>query len=134
MNTDWGINKYYKDAFTKKTIRPSVLSQNLLYFILNICMNRKTGRTSTWCICTCLDVDFDIFWPNSGHKKYFGQHVLYLKWKQRQMHTNISSVVEFQRWWVLTSKLFDQESTCHQGKIFKKFLRVMKVCQKVLKS
>ena len=47
---------------------------------------------------------------------------------------NISSVVEFQRWWVLKSKLFGQESTCHQGKIFKNFLRVMTVCQKVPKS
>ena len=44
---------------------------------------------------------------------------------------NISSVVEFQRWWVLKSKLFGQESTCHQGKIFKKFLRVMTVFQKL---
>ena len=34
------------------------------------------------------------------------------------MYVNISSVVEFQRWWVLKSKLFGQESTCHQGKIF----------------
>ena len=33
--------------------------------------------------------------------------------------------------WVLKSKVFDQESTCHQGKIFKKFLRVMSVCQKL---
>ena len=49
----------------------------------------------------------------------------------RLLYTNISSVVEFQRWWVLKSKLFGQESTCHQGKIFKKFLRVMTVCQKV---
>ena len=44
---------------------------------------------------------------------------------------NISLVVEFQRWWVLKSKLFGQESTCNQGKIFKKFLRVMTVCQKL---
>ena len=29
-------------------------------------------------------------------------------------HSNISSVVEFQRRWVLKSKLFGQESTCHQ--------------------
>ena len=49
------------------------------------------------------------------------------------IHYNISKVVEFQRWWVLKSKLFDQESTCHQGKIFKNFLRVMTVCQKVPK-
>ena len=48
--------------------------------------------------------------------------------------SNISSVVEFQRWWVLKSKLFGQESTWHQGKIFKKILRVMTVCQKVSKS
>ena len=48
-------------------------------------------------------------------------------------NTNINSVVEFQRWWVLKSKLFGQESTCHQGKIFKKFLQVMTVCQKVPK-
>ena len=47
---------------------------------------------------------------------------------------NISSVMEFQRWWVLKSKLFGQESTWHQGKIFKKILRVMTVCQKVPKS
>ena len=47
---------------------------------------------------------------------------------------NISLVMEFQRWWVLNSKLFGQESTCHQGKIFKKFLRIMTVRQKVPKS
>ena len=29
---------------------------------------------------------------------------------------NISSVVEFERWWVLKSKIFGQESTYHQGK------------------
>ena len=40
---------------------------------------------------------------------------------------NIISVVEFQRWWVLKSKLFGQDSTCHQGKILKKFLRVLTV-------
>ena len=28
------------------------------------------------------------------------------------MYINISSVVDFQRWWVLKSKLFAQESTC----------------------
>ena len=52
------------------------------------------------------------------------------------VHTyiNISSVMEFQRWWVLKSKLFGQESTCHQGKIFKKFLQVMTVRQKAPKS
>ena len=33
---------------------------------------------------------------------------------------NISSVMEFQRWSVLKSKVFGQESTCHQEKIFKK--------------
>ena len=47
------------------------------------------------------------------------------------MNINISSVVEFQRWWAPKSKLFGQESTCHQGKIFKKFLRVMTFCQKL---
>ena len=44
---------------------------------------------------------------------------------------NISSVVEFQQWWVLKSKLSGQESTCHQGKIFEKFLPVMTVGQKL---
>ena len=44
---------------------------------------------------------------------------------------NISSVVQFQRLWELKSKLFGQESTCHQGKMFEKFLRVMTVCQKL---
>ena len=28
------------------------------------------------------------------------------------MCTSVSSVVEFQRWWVLKSKVFVQESTC----------------------
>ena len=46
---------------------------------------------------------------------------------------NICSVMEFQRWWVLKSKLFGQESTYHQGKIFKKIQWVMTVCQKVPK-
>ena len=41
--------------------------------------------------------------------------------------------MEFQRWWVLKSKLFGQESTWHQGKIFKKILGVVAVCQKVPK-
>ena len=41
--------------------------------------------------------------------------------------------MEFQRWWVLKSKLFGQESTYHQGKILKKFLQVMTVRQKVPK-
>ena len=45
--------------------------------------------------------------------------------------SSVSSVVEFWRWWVLKSKVFGQESTCHQGKIFKKFLRVMTVGQKL---
>ena len=36
-----------------------------------------------------------------------------LKWSVRgpRMRSNISSVVEFQRWWVLKSKIFGQEST-----------------------
>ena len=42
-----------------------------------------------------------------------------------------SLVVEFQRWWVLKNKLFGQESTGPQGQIFKKFIRVMTVCQKL---
>ena len=32
---------------------------------------------------------------------------------------NISSVVEFQRWWVLKNKIFSQESTYSKGKKFK---------------
>ena len=47
------------------------------------------------------------------------------------VHSSVSLVLEFQRWWVLKSKVFGQESTCHQGKIFKKFLQVMTVCQKL---
>ena len=30
----------------------------------------------------------------------------------KAVHSNVSSVVEFQGWWVLKSKLFAQESTC----------------------
>ena len=50
------------------------------------------------------------------------------------IHNSVSLFVEFYRRWVLKCKLFGQESTCHQGKIFKKFLRVMTVRQKVPKS
>ena len=32
------------------------------------------------------------------------------------LHTNVSSVVEFQRWWVLKSKIFGQESTYSKEK------------------
>ena len=44
---------------------------------------------------------------------------------------NISSVVEFQRWWVLKSNIFGQESTYSWGKKSKKFLRGMSVHQKL---
>ena len=37
--------------------------------------------------------------------KLNGKHYIYV-------YINISSVVEFQRWWVLKSKLFAQESIC----------------------
>ena len=37
--------------------------------------------------------------------------------------------MEFQRWWVLKSKIFDQEST--KEKIFKKFYKEMSVHQKL---
>ena len=42
---------------------------------------------------------------------------------ERLMNSNISSLVEFKRWWVLKSKNFDQE--------LKKFLRGMPVHQKL---
>ena len=64
---------------------------------------------------------------NVENKKLY---LLILKW----FCINISSVVEFQRLWVLKSKVFGQESTCIQRKIFKKILQVMTVCQKVTKS
>ena len=36
--------------------------------------------------------------------------------KWGQLSTNVSSVVEFQRWWVLKSKIFGQESTYSKEK------------------
>ena len=39
-------------------------------------------------------------------KSHDSKHMTYRMW------SNISSVVEFQRWWVLKSKLFAKESTC----------------------
>ena len=47
------------------------------------------------------------------------------------MNISVSSVVEFLRWWVLKSKIFGQESTYHQGKCSKKFLRRLSVRQKL---
>ena len=45
---------------------------------------------------------------------------------------NISSVVEFKRWWVLKSKIFGEESTYSREIFFKKFvdeLWFIKKCQ-----
>ena len=36
---------------------------------------------------------------------------VFLPLNQKQVQFNISSVVEFQRWWVLKCKIFGQEST-----------------------
>ena len=49
-------------------------------------------------------------------------------------YIDISSVVEFQRWWVLKSKTFDQESTNSKGFFLKKICRWIAVWQKVPKS
>ena len=49
----------------------------------------------------------------------------------KMVYISVSFVVEFLRRWVLNSKVFGQESTYHQEKIFKKFLQVMTVCQKL---
>ena len=46
-------------------------------------------------------------------------------------HYNISSVVEFHRWWVLKSKIFGQESTHLKEKKIKRFRRWMTVRQKL---
>ena len=50
---------------------------------------------------------------------------------RNNLHTSISSVVEFYRWWVRKSKIFGQELIYHQGKFFRNFLRGMSVCQKL---
>ena len=81
-------------------------------------------------VTTIFTQDYNFVHPGKFWLLFFEFTQLYML----GMKLNISSVVEFQRWWVLKSKLFGQESTCHQGKIFKKILRVMTVCQKVPKS
>ena len=43
--------------------------------------------------------------------------------------SNISSVVEIQRWWVLKSKIFGQESTYSKEFLLKKIRRFIKKCQ-----
>ena len=48
------------------------------------------------------------------------------------LYTNISSVVEFQRWWVLNSKVFAQKSTSSKEIFSKKSyddLRFVKKCR-----
>ena len=45
---------------------------------------------------------------------------------------NVSSVVEFWRWWVLKCKIFAQESKCSKD-FLKKILQWIMVCQKVSK-
>ena len=47
------------------------------------------------------------------------------------MYCNISSVVEFQTWWVLKSKIFGQESTYSKDFFFKSVdeLQFVKKCQ-----
>ena len=45
--------------------------------------------------------------------EYWGQWTLvYYFYPMYNVYYNISSVVEFQRWWVLKRKIFAQESTC----------------------
>ena len=51
----------------------------------------------------------------------------------RRLYINTSSVVEFQRWWVLKSKIFAQESTCSKEIWKTNFCRWITVHQKVAK-
>ena len=57
------------------------------------------------------------------HRTKFNQNV--------SLSTNISSVGEFQRWWVLKSKIFGQESTYTKDLFFKSVdeLQFIKKCQ-----
>ena len=81
---------------------------------------------------TALQIDAHLFFIFGPYMDQFIEFdILELKQYYILLCTNISSVMEFKRWWVLKSKLFGQESTCHLGKIFKKFLQVMTVCQKL---
>ena len=48
----------------------------------------------------------------SCYQKIIGAEFTYL-------YINVSSVVEFQRWWVLKSMLFAQESTCSKEIVLK---------------
>ena len=77
---------------------------------------------------------FGVFGPPTTLHWHFLPYIFRQKVDIFGLPTSISSVVEFQRWWVPKSKQIGQESTCHQEKIFKKILRVMTVCQKVPKS
>ena len=51
----------------------------------------------------------------------------------RRLYINTSSVVEFQRWWFLKSKIFAQESTCSKEIWKNNFCRWITVHQKVAK-
>ena len=48
-----------------------------------------------------------------------------------RLHNNISSIVEFQRWWVLKFKIFGQKSTYSIRKKNEKFRQWMSVHQKL---
>ena len=85
---------------------------------------------------TCL-TNVHTVWPKALVARNSNPLIFHICFKNFvRVNISVSSVVEFYRWWVLKSKVFGQEWTCHQGKIFKTILWVtFKVnfgCQKLI--
>ena len=89
----------------------------ILYSILNNswkCRCIKIGKLfqkmiSTYCDSAVLQNSLSLTYFFYFYSFPFKHIVRFFMWV---MVLNVSSVVEFQRWWVLKSKLFAQESTC----------------------
>ena len=60
-------------------------------------------------------MDFEVLCTNWHLQAVFYENRRHLRFQipntSPEVYINISSVVEFQRWWVLKSKIFGQEST-----------------------
>ena len=99
----------------------SVPSFTLTLVTCNLGLLRKHIIYSSFCVCSWVPN----FWRIDNRTSKSSSRICPLKYwltdlsgrhnvltKSARAQSNVSSVVEFQRWWVLKSKLFAQEVTC----------------------
>ena len=112
--------------YVPRTLQHS--SKILLPSVFLKCRTEKLDKTRKFHLSAFFFLIFQLFRSVFGYEAD-GSRIL-------QFRPELHIIISVRSWnfKVLKSQLFGQESTCHQGKIFKKFLRVMTVRQKVPKS